>query len=249
MARIWQWLSEELDPYGVNHSSGNAQSVTLSSTIQHLVHDVKNHLEHGLRNKPELKDQVLERCSVNVGDSCLNYSWIPLICEMATNLNTTLWLSGYRWYVLNEIKDGRILKTGGWYTYEPSTQQQNGRVVLDFGPARANQANAALAITTLAGYISMAFNLLDFYYACLGGSGKAAARMAIVLLKYSEQPEPSAQDTPELECVRQYPYWLRRKTYEHLDHLNQLKAIPADWMMRFRHLLLWRDGDPDDWNA
>ncbi len=77
------------------------------------------------------------------------------ICEMATNLPTTLWLEEFRHYVPNTfLPDGRIQHPGGWYVDEG---------LVGSGLVRANlYKGVAVDVALAAGFLNTCFNLLEF---------------------------------------------------------------------------------------
>ncbi|MCP9841661.1 patatin-like phospholipase family protein [Synechococcus sp. J7-Johnson] len=90
--------------------------------------------------------------------SGLTLSGDPLlsqICEMATNLPTTLWLEEFRHYVPNTfLPDGRIQHPGGWYVDEG---------LVGSGLVRANlYKGVAVDVAVAAGFLNTCFNLLEF---------------------------------------------------------------------------------------
>jgi predicted acylesterase/phospholipase RssA len=85
-----------------------------------------------------------------IGDPLLSQ-----ICEMATNLPTTLWLQEFRHYVPNSfLPDGRIQHQGGWYVDEG---------LVGSGLVRANlYKGVAVDVAVAAGFLNTCFNLLEF---------------------------------------------------------------------------------------
>jgi len=85
-----------------------------------------------------------------IGDPLLSQ-----ICEMATNLPTTLWLEEFRHYVPNTfLPDGRIQHPGGWYVDEGLASS---------GLVRANlYKGVAVDVAFAAGFLNTCFNLLEF---------------------------------------------------------------------------------------
>ncbi len=77
------------------------------------------------------------------------------ICEMATNLPTTLWLEEFRHYVPNRfLPDGRIQHPGGWYVDEGPVGSMLVRADLYKG--------VAVDVAVAAGFVNTCFNLLEF---------------------------------------------------------------------------------------
>lgn len=141
-----------------------------TKTIDTLVQNVQNELHEAMarasRQQPGLEQRLRERGRIELDSTAGDASWIPLICEMATNLSTTLWTAGFRWYVFSAPEQAGDRQPGGWYSYPPDASIRAGRLWLDFGPGTtmANQ------VTVLAGYLCMAFNLLEFGYTSLAAA-------------------------------------------------------------------------------
>lgn len=77
------------------------------------------------------------------------------ICEMATNLPTTLWLQEFRHYLPNRFfPDGRIQHPGGWYLDE--VKDGCKVVTVDLYPG------VAVEVAVAAGFLNTCFNLLEF---------------------------------------------------------------------------------------
>jgi hypothetical protein len=196
-----------------------------------------------------LERELRERCTIKLGDTADSYSWIPLICEMATNLSTTLWARGFRWYAMNKLENQQIIEPGGWYSYRPTPAELRGRALLDLG----KNSHAALRITALAGYLSMAFNLLEFLYATIGTSEQAADRLAnklAAILSETTQAKPSGKNEPNQQDdlfrqLIQLPFHLRQQTFQRLRapefSLKPLQlALLEPWLNS-------REGSPETW--
>jgi len=217
-------------------------------------------------NDTGFERELRERCTIKLGDSADSYSWIPLICEMATNLSTTLWAQGFRWYALNKLEIQQIKEPGGWYSYLPSPSELRCRTLLDFG----ENSHAALKITALAGYLSMAFNLLEFVYGTLGASDQAAGRLALKLAAILSESTPAKQiginqphqptrpdqnkgsgldsSTKQDDLFKQIsnlPFKLRQKTFQRL-HGSEFSLQPHQLTM-LEPWLISREGSPETW--
>jgi predicted acylesterase/phospholipase RssA len=84
------------------------------------------------------------------------------ICEMGTNLPTTLWLEHFRCYLPNTYSSGRIDQSGGWFTDERRVPPGSRDHVLVFS------RGVAVDVAVAAGYINTCFNLLEFSSSRLG---------------------------------------------------------------------------------
>jgi predicted acylesterase/phospholipase RssA len=89
-------------------------------------------------------------------------TWIPLLCEMATNLSTTLWLKGYYYYLPKDIKDnsGKKIKAG-WYSYMPVNKLEE-QLIINFKESKI--ASPAAKVAIVVGYINTCFNIIEFFY-------------------------------------------------------------------------------------
>lgn len=237
----WTWLTQSLAVYRTAPVADPP-----NSTINDLVEDVHNLLCDVLENPCTDGDRIkastlmLQRCEVKFGENAASYSWIPLICEMATNLNTTLWVEGFRWYVPNQLKGQRIERMGGWYVERPCLAPEvlADRPVLDLGRLRAPAAE----ITALAGYLNTAFNLLDFFYTSLGASTEASNLLLELLEKHKENHWKELT-LPEL---RRLPFALRQRTYGNLIRKTPPSFQPEE-MALLEPWLLFREGFPEAW--
>jgi hypothetical protein len=181
-ACLWSWLTESLEMEAHDSLEQGPLPEHANPTLRQLVIDVRQMLQQAVHSAsqahPELADLLRERCVVKVGEDRQSYSWIPLICEMATNLSTTLWVKGFCWYEPNLLAEQRITKIGGWFVQKPP-RDAHTMPLLDLAITKQN-APAAL-ITALAGYLSTCFNLLEFFYASLGSSLPVRAQLVHLL--------------------------------------------------------------------
>jgi hypothetical protein len=182
-ARLWGWLTKSLEMDAHTPLDHGPLPDDPNPTLQQLVGDVREMLqlavEQAGREYPNKADSLLrDRCAVKLGEDRESYSWIPLICEMATNLSTTLWVKGFCWYEPNLLAEQRITKIGGWFVQKPP-RDAHTMPLLDLAITKQN-APAAL-ITALAGYLSTCFNLLEFFYASLGSSLPVRAQLVHLL--------------------------------------------------------------------
>ena len=169
-ASIWLWLHQQLslDPEQLPPGqTASNQTVKIPEQIRSLVHDVRQHLHSAANqascNQPGLKQRLREHGEIALDNQTIESSWIPLICEMATNLPTTLWTSGFHFYICSAPASNGDQTPGQWYSYRPDSSVLQNRAWLDF----ETDSGIANRITILAGYISMAFNLLEFCYTSL----------------------------------------------------------------------------------
>ena len=133
-ASYWTWLTESLglDATVSDHGAPNATILRLVTDVNPLL---RGAMEEASRLQPGIAEpQIRQRCAVKLSEDAASYSWSPLICEMATNVNTTLWVKGYRWYLPNMLEDNRIVAIGGWYVQKP--QVDDDRQCLIWGPFR-----------------------------------------------------------------------------------------------------------------
>jgi Patatin-like phospholipase len=86
-------------------------------------------------------------------------TWIPLLCEMATNLSTTLWLKGYCCYLFKG-SSGKKLKAG-WYSYVPVNKSEE-QLIINFKESNIDDPAAKVAVVV--GYINTCFNIIEFFY-------------------------------------------------------------------------------------
>jgi|LakMenEpi03Aug12_release.lakeMendotaPanAssembly.Ray.scaffolds.fasta_scaffold79622_2 hypothetical protein len=238
-ASVWTWLTASLELDGKVSDLGVPHP-----TIGRLVADVHRLLRGAMQEASRLQPgvaepQIRQRCAVKLSEDATSYSWIPLICEMATNLNTTLWVKGYRWYLPNALDDNRIVVCGGWYVQQPPGDED--RPLLDLGALPA----PAAAITTLAGYLSTCFNLLDFFYALIGSSTPVLDGLVKLL---SRAPTPH-DDEAFLQDLVDLPYVLRRKAFERLERRSRCPNPPITpvQLALLEPWLTSRDGFPDSW--
>lgn len=240
-AAHWTWLTKSLSVYGQGCAADppNPTIRDVVKRVHDLLRDVwENPSTDGNPNKASTL--LRQRCEIKIGENAASYSWIPLICEMATNLNTTLWVEGFRWYVPNQLKGQRIERTGGWYVDRPSLAPEvlGNRPVLDLGRLRA----PAGEITALAGYLNMAFNLLDFFYTSLGSSTKACT-LLLTLVKDQKGNHWKDLTLPEL---RRLPFALRQRTHWKLERQTPPSLLPQELSI-LEPWLLFREGFPETW--
>lgn len=248
---IWRWLCASLSCFNPC-SDGDGDSGCWPghpSGVSLPIGTIAVKLRQLLQQQIGENDALLQRCQVSLDESTSSYSWIPLICEMATNIPTTLWLKGSSWYLPNDYDHHqRISRQGKWLTQPEKSDP--GLPVIDLsalGPA------PAAAVCALAGYVSTAFNLLEFFYAWLGESKEVQDSL---LEHLCEVPFLFATSTA-LQALEELPYrlrhqvWLRLKDAERqgslpvalLDHLallegplNRRTGLPESF---------WTDGDGD----
>lgn len=235
-AELWDELLPALR-VGPN-SSTSTQTTHPSGEIERLLTHVVMLLQRALRQGDIHEPTVLENCRISPEPVATEYSWIPMICEMATNLPTTLWIKGYRYYVPNLIAEGRIVKPGAWYSRKPTSNELQDRPLLDLGESESISNSTkkmkvcpAAAITTLAGYITTVFNLLEYYYSYLEYSESLVNGLARTLASRS-QPGQSGSFEPLKNCgcqkaVMELPFLLRQRVDRKLhQHWQWLQAHP-----------------------
>ncbi|MFM7394319.1 MAG: hypothetical protein ACKO22_08160 [Cyanobium sp.] len=238
-ASLWTWLIASLGLEGdvVEREAPNPTIGRLVADVHRLL---RGAMEEAGRLQPGVAEQqIRQRCAVKLSEDATSYSWIPLICEMATNLGTNFWVKGYRWYLPNRLEHNRIVAIGRWSVQKPEVADD--RPLLDLGAVPA----PAAAITTLAGYLSTCFNLLDFYYALFGASPTVLEDL-VNLLDRAPSPE---EDKAFLQDLVDLPYALRRRAF---DRLKRHSRCPDSLISPVQAALLepWltsRDGFPDSW--
>lgn len=238
-AAHWSWLTKSLAVYGQG-CAPDPPNPTIRDLVKRMHDLLRDVLETPCTDGDRTKTSMLQRCEIKFGEDAASYSWIPLICEMATNLNTTLWVEGFRWYVPNQLKGQRIERMGGWYVERPplSPEILAGRPVLDLGRLRAPAAE----ITALAGYLNTAFNLLDFFYTSLGASPQACARL-LTLLQEQKGNHWKDLTLPEL---RRLPFALRQRTHWQLKRRTPPSLQPEELSL-LEPWLMFREGFPESW--
>lgn len=164
--------------------------------------------------------------SRRIGQS--SYSWIPLICEMATNVPTTLWLNGAHWYTPNLYDSHqRIRSNGKWSVDMPKEEDLPDPGIKPINLSTLGKAPAA-AVCTVAGYVSTCFNLLEFFYTWLGNCSHAQEG----LLQLLKQEPFHFQSSEQLKEMEELPYTLRTAVWKQLKaeggHLPKqtLDALP-----------------------
>lgn len=243
-AAHWSWLTSRLQMDGPIKTA-ISPGAAIDPTVDQLVRDVSRLLREAMQGAshqwPGVAEPLLrQRCAVKLSEDATSYSWIPLICEMATNLNTTLWLRGFRWYQPNGLADHRIVSVGGWFVDPPPLPPQTP--LLDLGAMPA----PAAAITALAGYVNAVFNLLEFFYAALGSSRPAQNRL-VQILRQADPPVDQWQDE-QLQDLVDLPFRLRQSTFEALKRNRPHSDQPARGLVALLEpWLTIREGFPDSW--
>lgn len=178
-AAIWLWLHQQLgfdhdqnqEP-GANQTKPKPSSTEICELVEQVTQGLKAALAKASKSQPGLEQRLRERGWVALSKDRGDSSWIPMLCEMATNLPTTLWTAGFRWYVFSAPDHDGDRVAGGWYSYQPDATILEGREWLDFGP----NLKMANRITALSGYLCMNFNLLEFAYTNLASEPKSAVQ-------------------------------------------------------------------------
>lgn len=139
---------------------------------------------------------------------------------MATNVPTTLWLKDQCWYTPNRYDNQqRIQRNGAWSLRQSSHTDPVGPEPIDcaeLGPA------PAAAVCTVAGYVSMCFNLLEFFYTWLGDCSYAQERL---LERLWCRPFPFAT-SESLHELAELPYALRQAVWRRLKQEERQGTLP-----------------------
>lgn len=236
-AQLW----DELWP-ALRVGPGSCESTPQTRTspdMQRLLAHVCMLLQRALRQPDIHEGTVLENCRISPDPIPAEYSWIPLICEMATNLPTTLWIQGYRYYVPNSIVDGRTETLGAWFSRKPKQDELKGRPLLDLGMPEVLTDSTqtvvcpATAITTLAGYITTVFNLLEYYYSYLQYSDAFVNGLARTLASQSQGDQAGCfepfKDCSCQKAVLDLPFALRQRVDQQLHEHWQWVQTPPRW--------------------
>lgn len=241
--QIWRWLCNNLACFEDEGDSGDlpAHPRGMSIPISGIVAKIRRVFDAQIRENQQLR----ERCLVSLEESTSSYSWIPLICEMATNVPTTLWLKGSCWYTPNQYDNHqRISRNGQWSTTKP--KEATDPQALDLS---ALGAAPATAICTVAGYVSTCFNLLEYFYAWLGDCQPAQERL-LEHLKQEPFPFSTSEKLRELQAL---PYSLRHQAWQRLQEEAEQRPSTLPPTLRSHLALLegplsQRHGVPDsDW--
>ncbi|MCT0212747.1 patatin-like phospholipase family protein [Synechococcus sp. CS-1326] len=205
-ACLWDWLTSSLEMRARDPLDHGPLADHPNRTLRQLVMDVRQMLDQAIdaagQDNTKLADALRDHCAVKEGEDAESYSWIPLICEMATNLSTTLWVKGFHWYEPNQLENQRIIKIGRWHVQEPP-HVPGALPPLDLSISR--QPAPAAMITALAGYMSSCFNLLEFFYASLGASRPVRAQLVHLL----ESRQDDAWSKDSLKQLADLPFALR----------------------------------------
>ena len=245
-ACLWGWLTKSLEMDAHTPLDHGPLPDHPNSTLRQLVGDVRQMLQLAVekagRDYPGKADSLLrDRCAVKLGEDRESYSWIPLICEMATNLSTTLWVKGFRWYEPNRLEEQQIIKIGGWQVQKPD-QLPETMPLLDLGITK--QPAPAALITALAGYLSTVFNMLEFFFASLGSSRPVRAQLVHLL----ESRKAAQWSEGSLRQLADLPFSLREAALRELRERHRI--APGDTLTGQLALLEpWltcRDGYPED---
>ncbi|MEB3255821.1 MAG: patatin-like phospholipase family protein [Synechococcaceae cyanobacterium] len=240
-AQFWSWLTASLE-LDCHQSREGAPNRTIGSLLESVRQELGKAMEAATHAHPGVAEPLLrKRCTVKFGEDATSYSWIPLICEMATNLNTTLWLKGFRWYRPNQLEGQRIVAVGGWFVEPP--QEASPMPLLDLGGLRA----PAAAITALAGYINITFNLLEFLYTSLGSSEEACNHL-VGLLSKSDTGMDTWNDDRRKDLA-DLPFVLRDRTLLQLRRISQQQPhnLSPGQLALIEPWLMVREGYPDAW--
>ena len=237
----WSWLTSSLEVDCGTEQAG-APNPTIGQLVRETSHRLREAMEAASRQMPGVAEPLLrQRCAVKLSEDATSYSWIPLICEMATNLNTTLWVRGFRWYRPNGLQENRIVSVGGWFVDPPPPLPDIP--LLDLGAMPA----PAAAITALAGYINATFNLLEFFYASLGSSSRA--HQALVAILSAAAPSLQQWDEDRRQDLVDLPFHLRQRSFDTLKQrsLEHASPIQPGLVALLEPWLTIREGFPDSW--
>ncbi len=228
----WRWLCTKLACFEDDGSSClPADSARLGEPIKDLIDKLKNDIFANLISK---NHRLIDRCLVSLDETTSSYSWIPLICEMATNVPTTLWLRGACWYIPNQYDSNqRIRRNGKWLVSQPKEEDLPDPELraIDLSPLSDDLSPVgddpracapAAAICTIAGYVSTCFNLLEFFYTWLGNCSHAQEKL-LQLLKQQHFPFQSSKKLKELEDL---PYVLRTWVWNQLKAEEKQRTLP-----------------------
>jgi hypothetical protein len=202
----------------------------INPELMAMVDNVRQCLQASLDDSDLNVSQVLENCRTSPEPVSLVNSWIPLICEMATNLPTTLWLKEYNHYIPNHVVNGRVVSLGSWYSGKPQ-----GKAIpkaLKSQPILRLNYNETIcpgaAITTLAGYLTTAFNLLEYYYAFLSQSDSLVHGLSRTLTE--ETLFDNSSDSAQKRRILDLPFAVRqaaaRCIQQHWQALQQQSDEP-----------------------
>ena len=276
VARIWTTLWDRLivTEEGTPSRNDKGDRSLMNSDMMTLVENVCKCLYSALHEGEINVCQVLENCRTSPEPVSIRNSWIPLICEMATNLPTTLWIKEYTHYIPNHVVNGRVVSLGCWFTSKPEPNeipvQLRSQPVLKLN--YDDKICASAAITTLAGYLTTAFNLLEYYYAYLEQSESLVHGLSRTLteLKLFNGQEgcttrrrildlPYALRQASERCIHSHWHFLQRQSmgltespaltaYDDLL-LNNLRALnnPESRLKLLRPWLNSRGPMPESW--
>ena len=237
----WSWLTANLQ-LDCHQSCQGAPNPTIGALLESVRRELGQAMEIATHEHPGVAEPLLrQRCTVRLGEDATSYSWIPLICEMATNLNTTLWVKGFRWYRPNQLEGQRIVAVGGWFVEPPA--EASPMPLLDLRGLRA----PAASITALAGYINITFNLLEFLYASLGSSDQARVKLVQLLIESGKGVDTWTDD--RREDLADLPFTLRERTLAELRQRSQQHppALALGQLALLEPWLMVREGYPDAW--
>jgi hypothetical protein len=224
--QIWRWLCNHLSCYSHSDESDCLQAHPESMNL-HVAATITD-INAVLRKQIHENHQLLDQCSVALDESTSSYSWIPLICQMATNVPTNLWLRDVKWYIPDAYNNQRITKNGKWFVDKPTDEDLKDRDSLCLNLSDLGAA-PAVAICTAAGYISTTFNLLEYFYSWLGGFEPAQEKLVAEL-----KATPFCFDTPEkIEGLENLPYAMRQAAWKQLKREHLQGTLPVNMQDKF----------------
>ena len=232
VAKIWSSLWSQLIVREEQEPAPDAdqQDGLINPEMIKMVELVRTSLQKALKDSNLNISQVLENCRTTPEAVSTLNSWIPMICEMATNLPTTLWIKDYIHYIPNHVDDRRVVSLGSWYkdSFDPKIIPD----ALKEQPILKLTANEsycpAAMITTLAGYLTTAFNLLEYYYAFLEQSDSLVHGLSRTLTE--ESLFDDSRERPEKHRILELPFAVRqaaaRCIQQHWQALQQQSDDP-----------------------
>ena len=242
--QIWRWLCDNLACFEERSVGESEDQLDPPSRLSQEIVSIVTKIRQAFKEQIGDNEQLIKCCSVSLEESTSSYSWIPLLCEMATNVPTTLWLKGSCWYLPNVYDSHlRICRNGQWSITKPEDDPERQAIDLSaLGPA------PAAAVCTVAGYVSTCFNLLEFFYSWLGDCPQAKESLRQRL----EQESFAFTTSEQVRELEDLPYALRRDVWRQLKEAEMNGVLPAALSPKLALLeapLNRRNGLPDSYWA
>lgn len=213
----WRWLCDNLACFEDSNSTGlrpaepHHLSIPLAASVARL--------REILTTQVGKDERLLKHCHVKSAENSLSYSWIPLICEMAANVPTNLWLKGLRWYTPGDNGSQQRVNRNGSWSIHPPADVYDEMPSIDLGELGPSPAAVVCAV---AGYVSMGFNLLEFFYAWVGNLSEAQKNLYESLCQ-----DPFLFATAErLRQLEDLPYSLRHQVWQRLRREASQGSVP-----------------------